>query len=359
MQITFVLPSIGISGGGKVVLEYANRLKKRGHKVRVIYPLVTMSSGRKWYNLRNLSSKALGILRNFKNGVHVDWFDLKARLIRVPTLYERYIPEGDIIVATWWETAYYVKKYNKDKGEKFYLIQHYETWGGPKEKVEATYKMGLHNIVVSSWLKNKLKNIGAKVEEVILNGVNLEEFFPEKIKKDKNVIRILMPYRKEKWKGVEDGIEAFKIVKEKYPNVKLVTFGEKPKKSEVFKEAEFHIWPTGENLRKIYNSCDIFVFPSHCEGFGLPPMEAMACKLPVVTTEVGAVPEYTIPGTTALVVPPQNPKELSQNIIKLIKNKELREKIAENGYNYIKQFTWDKSVEKLEGIFKKHGRWNL
>lgn len=312
-----------------------------------------MRSGAKWYNFRNLAGRALGVAANVRQGVHIGWFGLKANLIRVPRLAKRYIPDADIIVATWWETAYYVSNYRKNKGEKFYLIQHYETWGGPEEKVNKTYKLGLHNIVISTWLKDILQNkFNVPVEAVIPDGVDLNQFYPEPIDRNNRVVRILMPYRREKWKGIEDGIKALEIARQKHPNIQLVMFGPALGK-DVPPYAEFHEKPYGSKLRKIYNSCDIFVFPSHCEGFGLPPMEAMACKCAVVSTNVGGIPDYTIPRETALVSPPREPELLAENLISLIEDEELRRRIAEAGCNYIKKFTWDKATEALEQAFKK------
>jgi hypothetical protein len=354
MRINFILPSIGLSGGARVVFEYANCLTSRGHDVSVIYPLIPINLGKKWYNLRNLARMALEIIVNLKQGVYVDWFNLKASLKRVfGLLWEKGIPDADIIVATRWETAYYVKRYSNKKGEKFYLIQHYETWLGPEEKVNLTYKLGLRNIVVSNWLKKILQNkVGAKIEAVILNGVDFNQFYPEKMEKGSDKIRILMPYREERWKGVEDGIKAFEIARKKYPEIQLVMFGPSPKKH-LPRYVEFHKEPYGEKLRKIYNSCDIFLFPSQMEGCGLPPMEAMACKIPVVTTNVGAVPEYTIPGQTALVSEPGDISGLAQNLIKLIEDEDERNRIAENGYNYIKQFSWERATNQLENELSK------
>lgn len=60
-----------------------------------------MRSGAKWYNFKNFASRALITIKKIKHGNQINWFDLKVNLKRVTTLAERYIPKGDIIVATW------------------------------------------------------------------------------------------------------------------------------------------------------------------------------------------------------------------------------------------------------------------
>jgi len=353
MKITFLLPNIEISGGVKAILEFANHLQKRGHDVSVIYPLLPMSSGAKWYNIRKLVGRYRGVIARLKQGTRMRWFDLKADLIRVPTFAERFIPDADIIVATWWETAYYVSRYGRSKGERFYLAQHYEIWGGPEEKVNNSYKLGLRIIANSTWLKNTLQDrLNVKSEALILHAPDLDKFYPENVGRSANAIRILMPYRNLKWKGIEDGIRAFEIARKKHPAIQLVMFGTDSGKN-VPKYAEFHKSPSSDELRRLYNSCDIFVFSSHTEGFGMPPMEAMACGCAVVTTNVGAVLDYAIPGETALVSPPQHPELLAENIVRLIENKELRKGISKAGHDYvIKNFSWEKSTGKLERIFR-------
>ena len=145
-------------------------------------------------------------------------------------------------------------------------------------------------------------------------------------------------------------------IKEAYPNVKIVLFGEEPIKEDCkiiqnIGDVEFHKFPYKDKLREIYNSLDIFVFPSYSEGFGRPPMEAMACGAAVVTTDVGAIPDYTIPGKTALVVPSHDINSLVKNIRKLLDDDAARIALAENAYNYIKDFSWDDTANKLENIF--------
>lgn len=354
MDITFLLPGVGFSGGVKIVCEYANKLQKKGHNVKVIYPTLypekRIRENSALHFLNYLTHKLRNILKS-EPETKLDWFELDAELIRVPILHEKYIPDADAIIATWWGTAYDISKLNESKGEKFYLIQHYEVWAGPKEEVEATYNLGLHNIVISSWLKSILEKLGSNVDNLILNGIDFNEFYPEPAPKS-GKIRVLMPFRNEDWKGYEDGLNVLENIKKRY-DVAFIMFGPKPWNYSIPDYVEFHELPVKDELRRLYSSSDIFLFPSQCEGFGLPPIEAMACKVPVVTTNVGAIPDCSIPGETALVSEPGDIKGLTENLAELIENKEKRLEIAEKGYRYVQQFNWDKATDELEKVIEQ------
>ena len=393
MKITFVVPSLGLGGGVRVVFEYANRLTDRGHEVSIVHPLIP--SNRKpgfsmVSSIKRMGSAALNLMR----GNNVDWFDVKAKLVRIPTINpsailntEHLVPDADVIIATAWETAYFVNNLDNRKGKKFYFIQHYEIWDiwnddrcwelaekietdpnklcltmhdiHPEDEylqkfktlVDATYTMPLHKITISSWLKELIENkFGEEVKATILNGINTEIFYNNKMM-SKNNITVLMPYRPIIWKGTADGMKALEIVKKMHPETEIHLYGSKKDKN-VPIWAVFHEKPTDEDLRALYSSSDIFIFPSLVEGYGLPPMEAMACGCAVVATNVGGVPDYAINGKTVLAPPPRRPELLAKNIIQLIENEDERFSIAKSGYEHIQQYTWDRATDQFEEALK-------
>ena len=82
------------------------------------------------------------------------------------------------------------------------------------------------------------------------------------------------------------------------------------------------------------------------------PQEAMACKCALVTTNVGAIADYTVPGETALVSPPGEPQALAQNLIRLLGDEEELRRISLAGYQKMREFTWEKAVKQLEFFFQ-------
>ena len=290
-------------------------------------------------------------------------------------------------MATAWETARFVNRLKKSKGEKYYFIQHYEIWdiwyneelwraaesleADPakvclamhdvvptdprlrkfKSSVDETYKLPLKKIAISAWLKELMETkFQEKVEGVVANGCSFKTFYKKTgaVREEK----ILMPYRPGRDKGTDDGIKALTIVKEKNSNAKFATYGASAKHAPNWIEKYEGV--TDEKLKDLYNSCSIFVYPSWVEGFGLPPMEAMACGCAVAATNVGALPEYAIAGETALLSPPRNPEALAKNIIDLLEKQEKLEKIADAGHKYIQQFTWERASDQLEQTFLKN-----
>lgn len=97
-------------------------------------------------------------------------------------------------------------------------------------------------------------------------------------------------------------------------------------------------------LPVLYSGCDAFVYPSLYEGFGLPPLEAMSCRAPVITSNLSSIPEVT--GSSAILVNPFDDDELASSMELLLNNEDLKAEYSERGYERSLQFSWDKTAQK-------------
>lgn len=100
-----------------------------------------------------------------------------------------------------------------------------------------------------------------------------------------------------------------------------------------------------------YNACEAFVYPSLYEGFGLPPLEAMSCKTPVITSNVTSIPEVT--GDSAILIDPNSKFELSNALLSLLNNEETKLSYSEKGYKQSLQFSWRLTSEKTYNAYNK------
>jgi len=353
MKIIFLLPHIRLSGGVKALLEYANRLKKIGHDVRVFVP----RKPPKWYQFREKWS-----MRN--NGLHslvpevVEWMDNTLAIEIFPEAGGRYFPNSDIIVASAWQNAEFAAKLPIEKGLLFYFVLHYESlWARYKNRAMRTYGLSCEMLTCSTWLKNILIEKHNKKADVLVIPVDREVFFCDS-KKWNMIPRVAMMHHDYDWKGYAEGVEVIKKIMQQERKIQLVVFGEKLEDpTSLFDKAgfefEYHYRPTRERLRKVYTSCDIFLCPSWYEGLGLPSMEAMACRCALVTADTGGCLDFAINEKTALVSSSRDIEGLYKNIIRLLDDKALLESISQNGYDKISEFDWRKSCDQLVNFFKK------
>lgn len=364
MRITFILPGYPWKpvGGYRVVYEYANHLAARGHDVFVVHarhlPNWPPSPPPNLY--RRLRRKA-GQIKDliFKPRIHWQPIDHHVKLLYVPEPTARYVPDADVVFATWWATAELVLDYPSSKGHKFYLIQSYEIWGGPKERVDATWKAPLKKIVIAKWLYEKGLELGVPPEEMIYipNGINHEIFRLEKPIENRPP-RVAMMFSNAEWKGGPDGIKALELAREKFPNLQAILFGVGPRPIGLPKWIEYVKNPSQKYLvERIYNGSSIYLCPSHTEGFSLPPAEATASGCAVVATNSGGILEYAEHGRNALLSPPRDPEALAKNLMQLLENDDLRIKLAKEGHKRIKEYTWDKvqiyvSIHLFEKVYR-------
>ncbi len=352
VKVTFVLPMFldSPSGGFKVVYEYANRLQQRGHQVTVIHPRnIEHRAG----PIEAVKSVAWGWKLQKNHRPLVTWIPLdpEVRLELAPDLRERFIPDGDRIIATAFDTAFPTSSYSANKGRKFYLIQSYEDWNGPPDRVRASWLLPLHKIVISKWLRKIAEEMGeAARTDYIPIGMDFSQFNLTTPIERRTAPRVGMLAHSNEIKGTKDGLAALEIVRGQHPDLQAVLFGTSPRADEIPDWIEYEYRPAPESLQALYNSCQVYLHPSRREGWGLTAAEAMACGCALVSAENGGVHEFATGGESALLAPVKSPSLLARQVTRLLEDDALRHRLAQKGSEQVRRFTWDRAVNSLEQL---------
>jgi glycosyltransferase involved in cell wall biosynthesis len=168
-------------------------------------------------------------------------------------------------------------------------------------------------------------------------------------------------------KNVVRMIEAFSALKTElekdhaFPDLKLIIIGDDLSgnpdlrrtviRSGMQHDVRFLGFVPIEVLRTFYDAAKIFVFPSLYEGFGLPPLEAMAHGTPVVTSNVSSLPEVV--GNAAVLVHPENVFEIMRALHRVLLDQPLRERMKQRSYRQVTKFSWEKSVRRIMDAYQE------
>jgi glycosyltransferase involved in cell wall biosynthesis len=166
-------------------------------------------------------------------------------------------------------------------------------------------------------------------------------------------------------KNLERLIDAFSLLRGRaLDHVKLVLIGDDISKYAALRRAvhqhqlhrrvRFLGYMPEETLGALYRLANVFVFPSLYEGFGLPPLEAMASGTPVVTSNVSSLPE--VAGDAAVLVDPYDPGAIADGIQRVLTDETLRAELRRKGLARARQFSWDQSVRRIREIYTEAGR---
>lgn len=356
--VCFVLPGTpDVSMGGfKVVYEYANRLCENGYKVTILYNRISCLYSTRLDFLRFNYQFLLYLIKLIKADYKVKWFALNEKINEkyffryTKNVFRKY----NTIVATAVDTAFGVRKVNAEKSKNvMYLIQDFEAWNSyTSEDCYNSYKFDFKKIVIAPWLKDKVAEV-EKDSFLIPNGFDFEYFKLTNPIEKRNPYTICMLNHNDDRKRCQDSFEALKIVKEKFPQLKVNIFGTPERPENLPDWYNYYQRPDQENHNFIYNNSSIFIAASKAEGMALPPAEAMICGCALVCTNIPGFALYAKNNETALLSPVFNPEKLACNIIKLIENQDLRIKLAKAGNEFIKQFTWQKASQKFIEVLEK------
>ncbi|MHB0856226.1 MAG: glycosyltransferase family 4 protein [Anaerolineae bacterium] len=348
MRITFVLPSLNLTGGMRVVLQYARDLALRGHQTEVVYPLLPYRFNDRLTTPQGLHRWLGDLKRNALHAHDLPEWAASVPLRMAPWVANAFLPDGDAVVATAWPTAYSVARLTPRKGRSFYLIQHYELDSGPADAVQGSYRLPLVGLAGSCFTAQTLRDaLGIEIAAVVPNGIDTDFWRAEPDHDERDAV--LLYCAPGERKGAADGLAALAQVHARFPQTPLWAFGPR-RPNGVPDYVRYHEAVEDEALRMLYSRSRVFLYPSRYEGFGLPPLEAMACGAAVVSTRVGAVPEYAEPGEAAWVVDVGAVGAMAEAVTHLLQSEAMRLRMARAGSARAQEYSLVHATERLEQV---------
>lgn len=193
--------------------------------------------------------------------------------------------------------------------------------------------------------------------KIVHPALNHSLFFEkENLVHSSSSVNICLVARKHPLKGLDTFIEVYSIlptdILEKVDNVFLISHDDLS--SYNLQDMQVMKPNSDQDVASIYRKSDIFISTSWWEGFGLPPLEAMACGCSVITSRSGGVNEFAIENHNCLMFEPRNVNELKTCLIDLILNSDRRLELSENGIKTSRMFSWDKSAEQFLTAINTH-----
>ena len=348
MRITFVCPTADLSGGFRVIATYAKLLRQRGHDVVVVTGQPPKLSVRAM--LRQLSEFRLPTV-SLKAMTHLDGLGVPHKILgQLGGKGAMDLPEGDIVIATWWETAEWVWPLPVEKGVKVHFCQDYEVWNGNADRVDATCRLPMPKITPSRWVQQLLTDRFEQTDVVCIpNAVDLKTFTATPRGKQ-DIPTVGFTYTDFRAKGCDIIVEAVRRARTHIPNLRVVSFGSSEPKLEMPlpEGVEFHLRAPEAKLKAYYASCDAWLFGTRKEGFGLPLLEAMACRTPVIGTPAGAAPELLERGG-GILIPPEDPAAMVDAILRVraMTDADWR-RMSDAAYLTASGYTWEDATEQFE-----------
>ena len=350
MNINFAMWGVERTGGVRVLFEIANRLTKKGHKV--IITTLGKPGSHAWFPLEvseiiyaeqkiyradkkspsSILNDSLRIMPESFLKIFEDTMRDRLRSQAVNVLANSFPKNIDANIATMCFSAYSVAK--NMVGVPFYYLQHYESifYDNPSTKhwIDGTYTLPLNKIANSSWLKSLIKErFDQSCGGPIVPAIDHNTFYPKNLCNNGSEKIIIALGKSTHWKGLHDLFQALKFVRREIPEIKLLLYGSEPYLKELSPiPCEYMARISDRKLADLYSMADVQVTPSWYESAPLPPLEAMACGTPVVTTRYGTE-DYCFDHRNSLVVQPKNPKALANAIIEVLKDNKLRDRFSE------------------------------
>jgi glycosyltransferase involved in cell wall biosynthesis len=359
MKITFVTPAPNLSGGLRVVAIYASLLRALGHEV-----VVVASSHRAPRWTAQLRALARGRwLKAPSKTSHYDRMQAELRLCEhAGPITDADVPDADAVIATWWETAFAVAALSPAKGRKFYFVQHHEVFGHVSRHLSAgSYYLPLRKITIAGWLRDVMaESYGDRDVALVPNSVDTQLFHAPP--RGRQAVPIVgMMYSTRSFKGVDVALAAIARLRQTHPDVRVVAFGTEPptRALPLPPGSRFFLLPDQDRLRDIYAMCDVFLAASRSEGFGLPILEAMACRCPVVATRTGCAGDVIRDGVNGVVADVEDPDGLARGLRQIL---DLAapdwQRMSDAALASVQSYSWQDAAEMFEAALLESAHGN-
>lgn len=350
MKITFVMFSNALNGGNRVIGLVASELVARGHDVEV-------------FKLPHKKPRLKAILRHYIGRGdpprrRVDGPFLDPIMDRVTTLETRRpvletdLPDADVVVATWWETAPWINVLPPEKGAKVYFMQDY---GAPGQELEAlipTWKMPFTFITLNRHLQDLIQAQNPDALVSIMRNAVDHNLFNARPRARATRPTIGLLYRGKHSKGMDIASKALTRIRQDIPNLRVIAVGSD--KEQLPDWVELVQKPDDQTLIEVYRSCDLWLFPSRMEGFGLPIIEAMACRTPVISTRVGGAEDVISDGENGYIVDIDDWQTMAQRATGLLTDSEANwAQMSQAAYDSVLDHTWSDAVDIFEDTLAK------
>ena len=305
MRITFALPLLRSHVGGlRVVSLYARHLHDKGHQVTLVVrlPEQRMPGWRGRLQRLGLISaprKPIPPEQGYFSGLDVPviWLDETRPVVPAE------LPDADVIISTWWTTTEWVDQLPASKGRHVHFIQDHEDFRPETSaRVQAVYRQKNHKIVVAQWLGDVMRQRYGADSDLVLNGVDLGHFTaPPRGRGHPPQVGCL--YAAHPRKNFDLAARTLIALKDRRPELRATVFGSQERPAILPDWVSYEQSPDQARIPAIYASCDLWLFASKTEGYGLPLLEAMACRTPVIACAAGAAPDLIADGQNGRLLP--------------------------------------------------------
>jgi glycosyltransferase involved in cell wall biosynthesis len=347
LRVVFPLYNLDFSGGTRVCFQYMNALVESGH---IVYCLTPSNSRNDYLSPSPRIIRIEVCVPKRNRMLFYTW-----AIIRLGVA----VPDCDVIVAHSWQSLFpsLIGKLIR-RAKLVFLVQSDDfviqnkmiprtclsRWIN-RAALSFAYRIPASVVAVSSFLSSRIFDRFQQRVKVLPNGIDLSLFFPgdRKLPSSHDLFRVMVLGNTAPSKGLADALEAIRIARSKIKEFKLVLVSRETIKIPDYIPCEYSNPTSDESLRSCYQRANVLLFTSHSEGFGLPPLEAMACGCPVITSDCGGIREYARNMENCLIVPVGQPLRQAEALIMLWENSLMADQIIQGGLRTSQDYAMEKA----------------